>query len=307
MNVTPAVQVKSLVKDFKGSFGQGWIRAVDKVSFEIAPGEVYGLIGPNGSGKSTTMKALLGLVSPTEGSCAIFGRDSSKVDSRQDVGFLPENPYFYKHLTGEETVRFYGKLCGMKGKALHDRTRELLELVDLESARSRRLGGYSKGMLQRIGLAQALVQDPRLLILDEPTAGVDPIGSRQIRDLIFKLKDRGFTVFLCSHLLEQVQEVCDRVGIIHKGSLVREGTLEDLIAIEDQTEIILRNATPGLLDKIRELTQREKDVEVLRTGNPRTTLERLFLRETRQRDQQGLEEAGSEAAGEPKASGRDCS
>lgn len=307
MNVTPAVQVKSLVKDFKGSFGQGWIRAVDKVSFEIAPGEVYGLIGPNGSGKSRTMKALLGLVSPTEGSCAIFGRDSSKVDSRQDVGFLPENPYFYKHLTGEETVRFYGKLCGMKGKALHDRTRELLELVDLESARSRRLGGYSKGMLQRIGLAQALVQDPRLLILDEPTAGVDPIGSRQIRDLIFKLKDRGFTVFLCSHLLEQVQEVCDRVGIIHKGSLVREGTLEDLIAIEDQTEIILRNATPGLLDKIRELTQREKDVELLRTGNPRTTLERLFLRETRQRDQQGLEEAGSEAAGETKASGRDCS
>ena len=307
MNVTPAVQVKSLVKDFKGSFGQGWIRAVDKVSFEIAPGEVYGLIGPNGSGKSTTMKALLGLVSPTEGSCAIFGRDSSKVDSRQDVGFLPENPYFYKHLTGEETVRFYGKLCGMKGKALHDRTRELLELVDLESARSRRLGGYSKGMLQRIGLAQALVQDPRLLILDEPTAGVDPIGSRQIRDLIFKLKDRGFTVFLCSHLLEQVQEVCDRVGIIHKGSLVREGTLENLIAIEDQTEIILRNATPGLLDKIRELTQREKDVELLRTGNPRTTLERLFLRETRQRDQQGLEEAGSEAAGETKASGRDCS
>ena len=307
MNVTPAVQVKSLVKDFKGSFGQGWIRAVDKVSFEIAPGEVYGLIGPNGSGKSTTMKALLGLVSPTEGSCAIFGRDSSKVDSRQDVGFLPENPYFYKHLTGEETVRFYGKLCGMKGKALHDRTRELLELVDLESARSRRLGGYSKGMLQRIGLAQALVQDPRLLILDEPTAGVDPIGSRQIRDLIFKLKDRGFTVFLCSHLLEQVQEVCDRVGIIHKGSLVREGTLENLIAIEDQTEIILRNATPGLLDKIRELTQREKDVELLRTGNPRTTLERLFLRETRQRDQQGLEEAGSEATGETKASGRDCS
>ena len=307
MNVTPAVQVKSLVKDFKGSFGQGWIRAVDKVSFEIAPGEVYGLIGPNGSGKSTTMKALLGLVSPTEGSCAIFGRDSSKVDSRQDVGFLPENPYFYKHLTGEETVRFYGKLCGMKGKALHDRTRELLELVDLESARSRRLGGYSKGMLQRIGLAQALVQDPRLLILDEPTAGVDPIGSRQIRDLIFKLKDRGFTVFLCSHLLEQVQEVCDRVGIIHKGSLVREGTLEDLIAIEDQTEIILRNATPGLLDKIRELTQREKDVELLRTGNPRTTLERLFLRETRQRDQQGLEEAGSEATGETKTSGRDCS
>ena len=297
MSETPAVQVNSLVKDFKGSFGQGLIRAVDKVSFEIAPGEVYGLIGPNGSGKSTTMKALLGLVSPSEGSCAIFGRDSTKVDSRQDVGFLPENPYFYKHLSGEETIRFYGRLCGMKGKALRDRTMELLTLVGLEDARSRRLGGYSKGMLQRIGLAQALVQDPRLLILDEPTAGVDPIGSRQIRDLIFKLKDRGFTVFLCSHLLEQVQEVCDRVGIIHKGSLVREGPLEELISIEDQTEIILRNATPGLLDSIRNLTSREEGVQLIRTGNPRTTLERLFLRETMERDQQEPEELRCEPAG----------
>ena len=242
MSETPAVQVKSLVKDFRGAFGRGMIRAVDDVSFEIASGEVYGLIGPNGSGKSTTMKALLGLVTPTAGICSIFGRDSTKVDSRQEVGFLPENPYFYKHLSGEETIRFYGKLCGMKGAVLRERTLELLKLVGLEDARKRRLGGYSKGMLQRIGLAQALVQDPRLLILDEPTAGVDPIGSRQIRDLIFKLKDRGFTVFLCSHLLEQVQEVCDRVGIIHKGSLVKEGRLDDLIAIEDQTEIVLRNA-----------------------------------------------------------------
>ena len=188
----------------------------------------------------------------------------------------------------------------MKGKALRDRTMELLTLVGLEDARSRRLGGYSKGMLQRIGLAQALVQDPRLLILDEPTAGVDPIGSRQIRDLIFTLKDRGFTVFLCSHLLEQVQEVCDRVGIIHKGSLVREGPLEDLISIEDQTEIILRNATPGLLDSIRDLTSREEGVQLIRTGNPRTTLERLFLRETMERDQQEPEELRCEPAGAQK-------
>jgi len=284
MNDTPAVQVKGLVKDFRGAFGRGMIRAVDDVSFEIASGEVYGLIGPNGSGKSTTMKALLGLVTPTAGICSIFGRDSTKVDSRQEVGFLPENPYFYKHLSGEETIRFYGKLCGMKGAALRERTLELLELVGLEDARKRRLGGYSKGMLQRIGLAQALVQDPRLLILDEPTAGVDPIGSRQIRDLIFKLKDRGFTVFLCSHLLEQVQEVCDRVGIIHKGSLVKEGRLDDLIAIEDQTEIVLRNATPDLLDRIHALATNEEGVELVRSGNPRTTLERLFLRETIQRD-----------------------
>ncbi len=284
MSDTPAVQVKSLVKDFRGAFGRGMIRAVNDVSFEIASGEVYGLIGPNGSGKSTTMKALLGLVTPTAGICSIFGRDSTKVDSRQEVGFLPENPYFYKHLSGEETIRFYGKLCGMKGAVLRERTLELLKLVGLEDARKRRLGGYSKGMLQRIGLAQALVQDPRLLILDEPTAGVDPIGSRQIRDLIFKLKDRGFTVFLCSHLLEQVQEVCDRVGIIHKGSLVKEGRLDDLIAIEDQTEIVLRNATPDLLDRIHALATNEEGVELVRSGNPRTTLERLFLRETIQRD-----------------------
>ena len=284
MSDTPAVQVKSLVKDFRGAFGRGMIRAVNDVSFEIASGEVYGLIGPNGSGKSTTMKALLGLVTPTAGICSIFGRDSTKVDSRQEVGFLPENPYFYKHLSGEETIRFYGKLCGMKGAALRERTLELLKLVGLEDAGKRRLGGYSKGMLQRIGLAQALVQDPRLLILDEPTAGVDPIGSRQIRDLIFKLKDRGFTVFLCSHLLEQVQEVCDRVGIIHKGSLVKEGRLDDLIAIEDQTEIVLRNATPELLKRIHALAANEEGVELVRSGNPRTTLERLFLRETIQRD-----------------------
>ena len=287
MSETPAVQVNSLVKDCRGAFGRGMIRAVDEVSLEIGAGEVYGLIGPNGSGKSTTMKALLGLVTPTSGTCAIFGRDSSKVDSRQEVGFLPENPYFYKHLNGEETIRFYGKLCGMRGSSLRERTEELLELVDLQDACKRRLGAYSKGMLQRIGLAQALVQDPRLLILDEPTAGVDPIGSRQIRDLIFKLKERGFTVFLCSHLLEQVQEVCDRVGIIHKGALVKEGRLEELISIEDQTEIILRNATPDLLHRIHELADHEEGVEFVRSGNPRTTLERLFLRETVQRDAKG--------------------
>ena len=284
MSAPPAVQVTNLVKDFHGAFGRGKIRAVDRVSFEIARGEVYGLIGPNGSGKSTTMKALLGLVAPTAGKCAIFGQDSTRVDSRRDVGFLPENPYFYKHLNGEETIRFYGKLCGMRGAALRARTEELLDLVDLQGARKRRLGGYSKGMLQRIGLAQAMVQDPRLLILDEPTAGVDPIGSRQIRDLILKLKERGFTVFLCSHLLEQVQEVCDRVGIIHQGRLVREGHLDELISIEDQTEIILRNATPRLLDRIRELSEEEDGVELIRTGHPRTTLERLFLSETLNKD-----------------------
>lgn len=282
--ITPAVEIRHLVKDFKTSFKRQPLRAVDDVSIRIMPGEVYGLIGPNGSGKSTTMKALLGLVAPTLGRCAIFGKDSLKVDSRNEVGFLPENPYFYKHLSGKETLEFYGKLCGIRGAALKDRVTELLELVDLTGASHRRIGGYSKGMLQRIGLAQALIQQPRLVILDEPTAGVDPIGSREIRDLIFKLREQGITVFLCSHLLEQVQEVCDHVGIIFRGKMVKEGKLEDLIAIEDQTELILKDADPALIAEIEALVARDANAELISSGRPRTTLERLFLRETKIQD-----------------------
>jgi len=282
----PAVEIRDLVKDFATSFRRKPLRAVDGVSIRIMPGEVYGLIGPNGSGKSTTMKALLGLVAPTSGNCAIFGKDSLKVDSRNEVGFLPENPYFYKHLSGAETLRFYGKLCGLAGRALDDRVREMLALVDLEGARDRRVGGYSKGMLQRIGLAQALIQEPRLVILDEPTAGVDPVGSRQIRDLILKLRGCGITVFLCSHLLEQVQEVCDHVGIIFQGRMIREGRLEDLIAIEDQTEIVLKDAGPELVERIAALVANTPGASLLRTGKPRTTLERLFLREIREEEKE---------------------
>lgn len=279
----PAVEIRDLVKEFRPAGRKQPLRAVDGVSLSIAPGEVYGLIGPNGSGKSTTMKALLGLVQPDSGSCRIFGNDSLAVDSRQQVGFLPENPYFYKHLSGAETLRFYGKLCGLRGAMLEGRVKELLELVGLSAAGDRRLGGYSKGMLQRIGLAQALVQEPRLVILDEPTAGVDPIGSRQIRDLILDLKGRGITVFLCSHLLEQVQEVCDRVGIIFRGRMVKEGPLDELLALDDQSELILRDASPELLEKIRALVAADGRAELLRAGSPRTTLESLFLRETAER------------------------
>lgn len=279
-----AVEIDNLVKVFRPHLGGSPVTAVNDVSIRIAPGEVYGLIGPNGSGKSTTMKALLGLVAPTAGTCRIFGSDSLQVDSRDQVGFLPENPYFYKHLSGVETLAFYGKLCGLRGKALQSRIEELLDLVGLSEAGDRRLAGYSKGMLQRIGLAQALVQEPRLLILDEPTAGVDPIGSRQIRDLILGFKERGITVFLCSHLLEQVQEVCDRVGIIFRGKMIREGRLEELLAIEDQTEIILRDAPPELVDRIRAMVAETSGAELLTCDRPRTTLERLFLRETTDRE-----------------------
>ncbi len=273
----PAVEVKNLTKVFSTGLSKNYVVAVDNLSFEVAAGEVYGLIGPNGSGKSTTMKVVLGLMAASKGSAKVFGLDSGDIQARNEIGFLPENPYFYKHLSGEETLKFYGKLCGLKGSELKDRIVELLQLVDLEGAAKRRLGGYSKGMLQRIGLAQTLIQNPRLVILDEPTAGVDPVGSRQIRDLILKLKDDGFTVFLCSHLLEQVQEVCDRVGIIFKGRMRREGTLDELIQIESQTAMTLENASPELMAQINELVSTDAAANVIEEGHPRTTLERLFI------------------------------
>ena len=185
---TPAISIHNLTKIYPIPFKREKVTAVKDLSLAVEPGQVYGLLGPNGSGKSTTMKIVLGLVTPTAGRTEIFGRDSRTVESREDVGFLPENPYFYKFLTGAETLAFYGKICGLGGAKLRERTRELLALVGLENAADRRLGGYSKGMLQRIGLAQAMVQEPRLLVLDEPTAGVDPAGSREIRDLILDFK-----------------------------------------------------------------------------------------------------------------------
>ena len=275
---TPAISIENLTKEFTNPsvFSRGEITAVGNLTLNVEAGHVYGLLGPNGSGKSTTMKIVLGLVTPTSGRTCIFGRDSRDVESREAVGFLPENPYFYKFLTGSETLNFYGKLCGLGGKMLRDRSRELLALVGLEAAANRRIGGYSKGMLQRIGLAQALVQDPRLLVLDEPTAGVDPAGSHEIRDLILRLKQRGITVMLCSHLLSQVQEICDRIGIMNHGRLVREGALDDLISIENQTEFVLENASPELLAELRQRAE-SAGAKVLCEHRPQQNLERYFL------------------------------
>lgn len=280
-----AVEISNLVKEYPSSFKRRVFRAVDDVSLRIEQGEVYGLIGPNGSGKSTTMKALLGLVTPTSGSCKVFGYDSLQVDARQEVGFLPENPYFYKHQTAEETLKFYGRLCGMRGKELKLRIDELLELVSLTDARKRRLGGYSKGMLQRVGLAQALIQKPRMVVLDEPTAGVDPVGSRQIRDLILSLKEQGVTVFLCSHLLEQVQEVCDRVGIIFNGQMVKQGSLDELTSVKTQTEIVIDGGDADLMESIRQLVE-QKGGSVVQSGAPRKSLENMFIEIAKQRGEE---------------------
>jgi len=273
---TPAVCIENLTKIFPVPLRRQRVTAVRNISFEVRPGEVYGLLGPNGSGKSTTLKILLGLVTPNQGRAMIFGQDSRDYHSRRDVGFLPENPYFYKFLTAAETLRFYGKVCGMGGTALNKRIDELIHLVGLEDARDRRIGGFSKGMLQRIGLAQALIQDPRLVVLDEPTAGVDPAGSHQIRDLILDLKKRGKTVLLTSHLLEQVQEICDRVGIMARGEMIREGALADLVSVKNQTEFVIENATPEIRSQIEHLLQ-NSPAKLLSTRQPQRSLESVFL------------------------------
>jgi len=272
----PAVEIQNLSKSFPVPLRRQSVQAVKNLSFSVNQGEVYGLLGPNGSGKSTTLKMLLGLVTPNHGRALIFGKDSCDYHSRTDVGFLPENPYFYKFLTAAETLAFYGRICGMGGTSLDQRIDELLHLVGLSEAKDRRVGGFSKGMLQRIGLAQALIQDPGLVVLDEPTAGVDPAGSHQIRDLIIDLKKRGKTVLLTSHLLEQVQEICDRVGIMARGEMIREGPLSSLVRVEGRTEFVVENSNPELREQIERLLD-NSGAKLIATREPHRSLESVFL------------------------------
>lgn len=272
----PAVQIENITKIFPVPLRRRRIIAVRNLSLTVQPGEVYGLLGPNGCGKSTTLKMLLGLVTPNQGRALICGKDSREYRSRRAVGFLPENPYFYKFLTATETLVFYGRICGMRGSTLKKRAEELIDLVGLSDARDRRVAGFSKGMLQRIGLAQALIQDPSLVILDEPTAGVDPAGSHQIRDLILDLKKRGKTVLLTSHLLEQVQEICDRVGIMARGEMIREGSLDELVRVEGQTQFIVENASPELREQMEQLINKS-GAKLVAARQPQRSLESVFL------------------------------
>ncbi|PAW82258.1 MAG: ABC transporter ATP-binding protein [Opitutia bacterium Tous-C8FEB] len=226
--VAPALETRGLVKDFPVGLRGVKLRAVDHLDLTVPAGMIYGLLGPNGSGKSTTIKALLGLVAPSAGECRIFGQPSGEVGARREVGYLPEAPYFYRHLTGRELVGFYGRMCGLGRRELAGRVETVVAQVGMTAAADRAVETYSKGMLQRIGLAQALVHDPRLLILDEPTAGVDPVGSAAMADLIRSLRDAGKTVLLTSHLLGQMEALCDRVAILDRGRLVAEGTVAEL-------------------------------------------------------------------------------
>jgi ABC-2 type transport system ATP-binding protein len=279
-----AIETKNLSKHFRVSFKRKVV-GLDNLNLIVKENEVYGLLGPNGSGKSTTLKLILGLFQPTDGTATIFGRPVENAASRISVGFLPENPYFYRYLTGRETVRFFGRLCGMGGTALEKKIDELLDLVGLELHGNRQLGGYSKGMLQRIGLAQALVHDPKLLLLDEPTAGVDPIGSIEIRDMIIKLKKMGKTVLICSHLLDQVQDVCDRISILHFGKMILEGEVKDLLARKDQFQFICEGLSEAARNQAKEAII-ASGARVVMQGNPETTLEQLFLQTVRQADKE---------------------
>lgn len=272
----PAISIKGLTKDFAVTLRGVKLRAVDDLSLQVEEGQVFGLLGPNGSGKSTTIKIILGLLGATVGEVKVFGVPSHQVESRRNVGYLPEAPYFYRYLSGYELVRFYARVCGVPKAQLKARVNDVVDWVGLSQAANRRVGTYSKGMLQRIGLAQALVHDPKLIVLDEPTAGVDPVGSAEMCELILKLKRQGKTVLITSHLLAQIEDVCDRVAILDHGKLMVEGSLLELVGQRDRQALIVDPLPAAEIEALREwLTSRGHVLNAIE--QPRARLDQLFL------------------------------
>ena len=274
--MTLPIQIFNLSKSYALPWGKRKVEAVKDLSLEVKLGEVFGLLGPNGSGKSTTLKLILGLVKPTGGSVQVFGDSIQKLATRQRIGFLPESPNFYRFLSGEELLRFYGRLCGVPSKKIDQRIDELIDLVGLEKGRKRALSTYSKGMLQRIGLAQALVHDPELLLLDEPTAGVDPVGAREIKDLILRLKQKGKTIVLSSHWLDQVEEVCDRVVILHEGKKVLEGRLAELLTVQEKTQFVVKGFQKEREAEVKKAIA-QLQLEWVEAKETKRSLEALFV------------------------------
>jgi ABC-2 type transport system ATP-binding protein len=270
------VEARNLSKTYRDFWGRSKKVALKPLDLEIRRGEIFGLLGPNGSGKTTTMKLLLGLIFPTSGEAIVFGRGATDVSKNERIGYLPEESYLYKFLDAEETLDFYGRLFDMPPEERKRRADALIEMVGLGRDKKRQLKEYSKGMTRRIGVAQALINDPELVLLDEPTSGLDPIGTREMKDLILDLKRRGKTVIMCSHLLADVEDVCDRIAVLHQGELKELGRVEDLLRVTDVTQIRARNLSPAARDEVRAVLARHgaADVEV---GNPTTTLEDLFL------------------------------
>jgi ABC-2 type transport system ATP-binding protein len=279
----PVIETRNLSKTYRDFWGREKVKALKALDLEIHQGEIFGLLGPNGSGKTTTTKLLLGLLFPTDGKALVFGKEATDVTKNERIGYLPEESYLYKFLNAEETLDFYGRLFDMPADVRRRRTADLIEMVGLTWAKRRQLKEYSKGMTRRIGLAQALINDPELIILDEPTSGLDPIGTREIKDLILQLKQQGKTVLMCSHLLADVQDVCDRIAILHQGELKELGRVDSLLKVQDLTEI----RTSGLSDEakaeIRAVIERHHG-NLMHMDNPTTTLEELFLKIVRDSD-----------------------
>jgi ABC-2 type transport system ATP-binding protein len=270
------VETRNLSKVYRDFWVRQKVRALKALDLEIRQGEIFGLLGPNGSGKTTTIKLLLGLLFPTGGKALVFGRDATDVSKNERLGYLPEESYLYRFLNAEETLDFYGRLFDMPTAVRKKRTAELIDLVGLNWAKRRQLKEYSKGMARRIGLAQALINDPELILLDEPTSGLDPIGTREMKDLILKLKAEGKTVLMSSHLLADVQDVCDRIAILHQGELKELGRVDSLLKVRDETQIRAKGLSDAAKDEIRAVIERHHG-SVLTMDNPTTTLEELFL------------------------------
>ena len=275
MSTGSAISVQGLTKDFRVGLRGLKLRAVDNLSLEIPRGQVFGLLGPNGCGKSTTLKIVLGLVPATTGTISILGFPSATSAARQRTGFLPEAPYFHKFLTGRELVQYCARLSGVPADKVDEAVEASLELAAMTEAASRPIGTYSKGMLQRIGLAQAIVHDPELVILDEPTAGVDPVGSAAIGRMIHAMRAKGKTIVLCSHLLGQVEQVCDRVAIMDRGRLVLEGRVDEVLAQRDRHVITVEALTPAAR-AAAEAALAAHGATVTSITHPRRSLEELF-------------------------------
>ena len=270
------IMVERLSKIYRSFWGFPRVRALNQVSLAVPRGSVFGLLGPNGSGKTTIIKLLLGLARPSGGRAVVLSKPAGDQKARSRIGYLPEESYLYSFLTGKQTLDFYGKLFGMPRQIRRQRSEQLLETMGIDQRdRGRRVGSYSKGMARRIGLAQALINDPDLIILDEPTTGLDPIGTLQMKKLIKQLQQEGKTVFLSSHLLADVEDVCDRILILYRGQVKVIGTVEELLSLKDVFELRARGVGPELQDKLTDLVE-TSGAETVSAGSQRARLEELF-------------------------------
>lgn len=277
------IETRNLTKVYRDFWGRPKVQALKALDLQVHRGEIFGLLGPNGSGKTTTIKLLLGLLFATEGDALIFNEPTTNVAKNERIGYLPEESYLYKFLNAEETLHFYGRLFKISASERKKRVGRLIDMVGLSGAKHRQLREYSKGMQRRIGLAQALINNPELILLDEPTSGLDPIGTAEIKELIRELRTQGKTIVLSGHLLADMQDICDRIAILHRGELKEIGKVSDLLTVQDVTQIKTRDLPASAIQEIREVIARH-GAELLAIDHPTTTLEELFLRIVRESD-----------------------